>query len=46
MNNRIFNLSNLIILIPFIFIFIIEYLTPMQSDDFVYYIKGIQSPFI
>ncbi|MBQ0528494.1 DUF6056 family protein [Providencia rettgeri] len=40
MNNRIFNLSNLIILIPFIFIFIIEYLTPMQSDDFVYYIKG------
>ncbi|MEX9870904.1 DUF6056 family protein [Providencia huaxiensis] len=40
MNNRIFNLGSLTLLIPFMLIFIVEFLTPMQSDDFVYYIKG------
>ncbi|MGG4609004.1 DUF6056 family protein [Providencia sp. Me31A] len=35
-----FNTQYLTLFIPFILIFIVEYLTPMQSDDFVYYIKG------
>ncbi|MCG9941585.1 DUF6056 family protein [Providencia rettgeri] len=35
-----FNIQYFVLFIPFVLIFIIEYLTPMQSDDFVYYIKG------
>ncbi|MEX9215476.1 DUF6056 family protein [Providencia rettgeri] len=39
-----FNIQYLTLFIPFILIFIVEYLTPMQSDDFVYYIKGNSLP--
>ncbi|HBO23851.1 MAG TPA: hypothetical protein DD649_13320 [Providencia sp.] len=35
-----FNLGYISILIVFSLIFLIEYYTPMHSDDYVYYIKG------